>query len=390
MSRLSSSSERIVVVGGGFAGLSAAARLAQAGLPVTVLEASKLGYAASSRNQGWLHSGAWFAKTHPELARKCFSSLQQTIAFSPDCLEPGLESMVYLSLDGQSDLETWTEAWDQVGIPYQTLNPAQLDWDLPGLTRDRISWAMRLPDRSFRPDVLLGQLAATARNAGAEIRPETVVTGLLCEDRRVYGVAVGANEEIRAKLVILATGASRPQVLSQLFHPESGRQSDYQLIWLKYHLRALRPGIDADPFCAVDGVGLNHLPHDSTSVFGTNHWQIVPSADSNQVDADEVTRIERELSRLFPDGFGTDVEVTDWAGTTVQAMHPDQIEPAVAPLPTIVDHSREPCGIENVLSIFPGRATLWADLAESVRTTVLEHMGSRPTEVRKPPWTATS
>ena len=68
MSKLSSTSERIVIVGGGFAGLSAAARLAQAGLPVTVLEASKLGYAASTVNQGWLHSGAWFARTHPELA----------------------------------------------------------------------------------------------------------------------------------------------------------------------------------------------------------------------------------------------------------------------------------------------------------------------------------
>ena len=54
-------SSRIVIVGGGISGLSIAARLAQAGMPVTLLEASHLGFGASTRNQGWLFSGAWFA-----------------------------------------------------------------------------------------------------------------------------------------------------------------------------------------------------------------------------------------------------------------------------------------------------------------------------------------
>ncbi len=51
-------SARIVIVGGGIAGLSTAVRLTQAGFPITVLEASRMGGGASTRNQGWLHSGA--------------------------------------------------------------------------------------------------------------------------------------------------------------------------------------------------------------------------------------------------------------------------------------------------------------------------------------------
>ena len=81
-------SKRIVVVGGGIAGLSIALRLAEAGLAVTLLEASQLGSAASSRNQGWLHSGAWFAPSDCELARMCHESLKQTLRFCPDCVEP--------------------------------------------------------------------------------------------------------------------------------------------------------------------------------------------------------------------------------------------------------------------------------------------------------------
>lgn len=81
-------SRRVVIVGGGIAGLAAAVRLAQAGLPATLLEASELGGAASTRNQGWLRSGALFTSQAPEFARLCSASLEQTLKFCPNCLEP--------------------------------------------------------------------------------------------------------------------------------------------------------------------------------------------------------------------------------------------------------------------------------------------------------------
>lgn len=389
MSHLSSSSERIVVVGGGFAGLAAAVRLAQAGLPVTVLEASKPGYAASTRNQGWLHSGAWFAQTDAELARLCHESLQQTIRFCPDCVEPDVCTMIYCSLEDQSQPDGWTRAWEQAGIPFEPVSPRDPNCHLPATGRDRISWALRLPDRSFRPDILLSRLASTARGAGAEIRPDTCVTGLLIDEQCVYGVSIGANEEVRARLVVLATGAYSQTVFSQLYQPIAGRQSNCQLVCLKSHLRAVRPGIGADPFCVVDGAGLNHLPHSRTSVFGTGRWQVVPNAGDDRVDRREIAILAREIDAFLPGGFGDDVNVQDWAGTTVQAMHLEQVHPGEAPLCTIVDHSQEPCDIENVISIFPGRATLWAPLAERVLTTVLLKAGVGDNLISHPPWLET-
>ncbi len=386
MPRPSHSSERIVIVGGGFAGLSAAARLAQAGLPVTVIESSKLGYAASTQNQGWLYSGAWFAKTDPTLAELCYNSLLQTLSFCPDCVEPGVGSMIYCSLENSTSEEDWVRAWEKAGIPSQPLLVGELNWDLPQMSRDRMTWAMRLPDRSFRPDVLLSQIAATARNAGAEIRANTVVTGLMMEDRSVSGVAVGAYEELPARLVILATGAFSVSRFPQMYQSMTTHQSNFELVCLKTHLRAITPGLSVDPFCLVDGVGLNHLPHHGTSVFGTSRWEVVNDADANTVDDAEVTILERQLGLLFPHGIGNDVQIKDWAGTTVQAMHANQIQPGEAPLPTVIDHAKEPFGVENVLSIFPGRATLWAELAEQVRTIVLEKFSSRVSETSQPPW----
>ncbi len=386
MSQLTSSSERIIIVGGGFAGLSAAALLAHSGMPVTVIESSKLGHAASTLNQGWLHSGAWFAKTNPQLARDCYRSLQQTVKFCPECIEPDLGTMIYCSLSDQSDEHEWTQAWDKAGIPYQEVLDGEFNWELPQISRDKIAWALRLPDLSFRPSVLLSKLATMAHNAGAEIRSGTFVTGLLIEDQQVYGVRVGADEEMLAKLVILATGANSSEEFAPLFQEIAGTQPDYQLICLKTHLSSIRPGLSADPFCIVDGSGFNHLPHEDTSVFGAGRWEVVLNANETHVNEKEIEIIERQLQQIFPKGFAENVERHDWAGTTVQAMHIDQIEPGIAPLPTIVDHSTEPCGVENVLSIFPGRATLWPHLAERVRNTVLEKVGTSTIETAQPPW----
>src|SRR5215475_6557223 len=104
-------SQRIVIVGGGIAGLSAAVRLAQSGLPVTLLEASQLGGAASTRNQGWLHSGGAFALRAPAFSRLCRDSLERTLSFCPECLEPAAAPMAYLFSRPETLVRAWSEAW---------------------------------------------------------------------------------------------------------------------------------------------------------------------------------------------------------------------------------------------------------------------------------------
>jgi glycine/D-amino acid oxidase-like deaminating enzyme len=53
----------VVVVGGGYAGVTAARELARRGIPVTLLEAHTLGWGASTRNGGIVHAGyKWSAR----------------------------------------------------------------------------------------------------------------------------------------------------------------------------------------------------------------------------------------------------------------------------------------------------------------------------------------
>src|SRR6266478_428407 len=107
MSARGATARRVVIVGGGISGLASAVRLAQAGLAVTLLEASQLGGAASTRNQGWLHSGGLYALDSPDYARMCYASLGDTLKFCPGCLEPQIEPMAYLFTRGETLVKSW-------------------------------------------------------------------------------------------------------------------------------------------------------------------------------------------------------------------------------------------------------------------------------------------
>ncbi len=384
MNAQGAASRRVVIVGGGIAGLSAAVRLSQAGLAVTLLEASQLGGAASTRNQGWLHSGGIFALDSPEYARACHAALEQTIKFCPDCLEPGVPPMAYLFSHPDTLVRSWTHAWHAAGI-HQTEMPLEKVFTaLPGIDRARIQHAFQLPDRSIRLDVLLAQLAATAQNAGVEIRTGTPVQRLIHHGNRIEGVATAAGEEIRARLVVLTGGTTGYALTAEYHQQHAGSQHDVELVPLKAHLVSFQPDAGRLPFCIPDADGLNHLPHPPASVFGTGRWEKVTQPDDH-ADPKQVEWLRRKVHDFFP-ALTADASTCVWAGTMMQPLQADQIETGKAIWPAVIDHSRHAPHIENLLSIYSGRATLWSRLAEETRRTVLAKLDTAPVGTAHPPW----
>jgi glycine/D-amino acid oxidase-like deaminating enzyme len=295
--------------------------------------------------------------------------------------------MYYIISRADTPVGPWMLAWERAGIPVRLVPREQVGAALPGIDLSAVQHAFLLPDRAIRPQTLLSQLAATARNAGAEIRGDTPVRDLLREGGRVHGVATSAGEEVLGRLVILATGAAAGQAWSHIYTARPGENARYSLVALKTHLVAVQPDVGRMPFYVVDDGGFNHLPHHYTSVFGSNHWHPVQNPSDASVEPRETSRIWQRLGTLFP-GHDRDActSVNEWAGTTVQAMHLEQVVPGEAPLPTVIDHSDASPRYENLLSVFPGRATLWAQLAEQTRRTVLDRLDRRAVETALPPW----
>lgn len=374
---------RIVIVGGGISGLSIAVRLPQSGLPVTLLGAGSLGQAASSKNQGWLYSGAWFAPRQPQLARLCHESLQQTIHFCPDCLEPATRPMIYVMTSPTAIPAYWTNAWQDCGLPYEkvAVNVVLDETEIPEST---VQHAFRLPDRAIRCDALLESLTAKAEYQGVDIRTESTVTALLRSGEQVHGVVTARREEISARLVILAANVGGVGLW-----PETSKtclQTEFTRVALKTHCLAIQPHLGATPFCLVDMDGLNHIPHGPTSVFGTSRWIPVRDSRDQQAIGTESERLRTLVASLYPRCRFEEHQIDEWAGTTVQAMHVDQVEPGLAPMPTVIDHEREPPCLANLLSVFPGRASLWPQLAEATRLVVLDKLKVGSPPMAMPPW----
>ncbi|MGE5192042.1 MAG: NAD(P)/FAD-dependent oxidoreductase [Deltaproteobacteria bacterium] len=384
MNTQGATSRRIVIVGGGIAGLSAAVRLSQAGLAVTLLEASQLGGAASTRNQGWLHSGGIFALDSPDYARACHAALERTLRFCPDCLEAGVPQMAYLFSRPDTLVRSWTHAWHAAAIPQSEMPLEQVFVALPGIDRARIQHAFRLPDRSIRVDILLAHLAATAQNAGVEIRPATPIKHLIRHGNRIDGVATAAGEEIGARLVILAGGTTGYALTAEHHQQHAGSQHDVELVPLKAHLVSFQPDVGRLPFCIPDADGLNHLPHPPASVFGTNRWEKVAQPDDH-TDPKQVELLRTKVHDFFP-ALTLEASAYAWAGTMMQPLQVHQIETGGAIWPAVIDHSRHAPHIENLLSIYSGRATLWSQLAEETRWTVLGKLDTAPVGTAHPPW----
>jgi glycine/D-amino acid oxidase-like deaminating enzyme len=382
-----STTRRIAIVGGGIAGLSAAARLAQAGLPVILLEASQLGAAASTRNQGWLHSGGYYALQSLDYARVCIRALRETLKFCPQCVEPQIPLMAYLFSSSETQIDRWTQAWDAAGIEHRPLAIETIQAELKGIDPYRIRHAFELPDRAIRQDVLLTHLAAAAENAGAEIRTGTPVRNLRRAGDRIDALITATGEAIPAGLVILAGGTGGFSLGAEFHREHAGSQSGVELVPLKTHLLAVRPEIGRRPFCIPDVDGFNHLPHPPASVFGTGQWDRAHSPDDHDNDPRRVDSLRRRLQELFPDSGALPGDAQVWSGTMVQALKADQIELGGALWPAVIDHAHESPRIGNLVTIFPGRATLWSQLAEETRKLVLDKLQSHPQSVVPPPWT---
>lgn len=381
-------SQRIIIVGAGFAGLAIGTRLAQSGLPVTILEAGQLGADASTRNQGWLHSGAFFARDNAQLARQCYESLRRTIDFCPESIEPSCPEMLYVFAKMASQRSTWTSAWEAAGIPYSELSHEAACRQMSGVDAKQIQHAYQLPDRSFRPHVLLESLAAAAQGMGAEIRTQVTVVDLLRDDHQICGVRTGTGEELAARRVVLATGAAVLDGAAALI-PQAGEQTGYRRVVLKTHLVSVQPELNASPFCVLDDDGFNHLPHWQTSVFGNGHWPVVHDAAHRAVEDGPIQLLWRQIATYFPGIERSQFEkIREWAGTTLQILHVDQIEPGRASLPTIINHRHEAEGLKNLWSVSPGRATLWAHVAEKFRDALLDDLGVRECHTAAPPWAA--
>lgn len=202
----------LVVIGGGFAGLSTALHAAEAGLSVIVLEAHRIAHGASGRNAGFVVPN--FAKVDPE--QVSHRPLVQMAAGSADLVFDlirrhqiacdALQSGWIQPSHSQAALEkarSRVRQWAALGRPVELLDAPQVT-EITGVPGWRGGWI----DRSggvLNPVAYARGLAAAATRAGARIHETSAVTSL--QPLGPDWIAQTAQGKVTARRVVLATNA---------------------------------------------------------------------------------------------------------------------------------------------------------------------------------------
>lgn len=218
----------VVVIGGGFAGLTTAIRARERGAAVAVLEAEHVGFGASGRNAGfvsplpapiWMLGAArsteqrWAAA---QLDREVAATTRWLATLGDTELAPAT-----LALRGGSRL--WDGSIDElaaatavVGLPHRLraslIDPRRRVLELPAHTMHPVKLIHALADRAEHLGVAICERArvtaiegSTVRVGGAALAADTVV---VCTNGYTAGLALG--ERLRALTVHAFLAASAP------------------------------------------------------------------------------------------------------------------------------------------------------------------------------------
>jgi glycine/D-amino acid oxidase-like deaminating enzyme len=211
----------VVVIGGGFTGLSAAQALGKRGASVTVLDAGRIGGGASGRNGGQVNTGVAqdFAALVAQLGVQRASACYRAFSDAVDTVE---------RLIREEDIDCNYIATGKLKLASKPHHLAHLEKTAEAIRRE-VDTDIELIDRSrIRSEVqsdsfyggLLqrhgGQmhmgkfavgLAEAAARRGAKLYENAAVTGIV-KDGGGFRVTT-ARGEVRAKQVLIATGPSR-------------------------------------------------------------------------------------------------------------------------------------------------------------------------------------
>jgi gamma-glutamylputrescine oxidase len=206
------------IIGGGYTGLGAALRLAEAGRSVVLLESGPVGWGASGRNGGQVHLGwnkdqAWLARrlgqdsarTLWTMARTARDDLDRLIALDPDRCDfrPGL-----IHADHKPGYVAQTHehvAFMRAEYGHDGLTPLDLA-DIRALVGSEAYFGGSLDQAGghLHPLKLALAMARAARDAGAAIHPHSRATAL-ARDGAGWRITTPGGT-VRAGQVLVATG----------------------------------------------------------------------------------------------------------------------------------------------------------------------------------------
>jgi glycerol-3-phosphate dehydrogenase len=329
---------------------------------VTLVERGELTSGTTGRHHGLLHSGARYAVKDRESAVECIEEREILRRVCPGTFEENDGLFVAVTDEDVAYEPLFFESCLASGIPVRRVSREEALRLEPHLNPD-LKMAVQVPDATMDAMRMPLRFFASAKAGGAIIRPWTLVTELLIHDRLVSGIRVrdltnGVEEEIRADLVVNATGPWAEQLAVMAgcdvpIRPSPGVLLAVRGRWCNMVVNRLHPSGDGDIV----------VPQRGLSVVGTSSW-VVEDPDDLGVPEDHVERMYVEGAKMIP-AIRTAERRAAWsAARPLIGSRDAESGRELSRTFKCFDH-RETDGVEGFVTISGGKGTTLRAMAET-------------------------
>lgn len=201
---------RTLVIGAGMLGSAIAWRLAEAGLPVRMIDAGDGAEQASQGSLCWLNAATCADAEYAAFRIRSLRMWHEIAARHPDCPVQFQGSVVWT--DTPSDTDTQIDLMTHLDWPVERLAHADLQALFPGAHHVPDAALLAPREGTAHPGQIVHWVRARAMAAGAQVSGGTVI-GLTQAAGRIAGVTLDDGTEIDSEAVIIAAGRNATPLL---------------------------------------------------------------------------------------------------------------------------------------------------------------------------------
>lgn len=211
----------VTIIGAGCAGLFLARELYQRGFSCQILEPSPLSQFASTRNQGWLQSGAFYAGFgQAQVASECSQGFAYLREQFPDATDRASDG--YFVFERDEDAKVFQTRCARLGIPARETNIAAIGAAQSVAAEVPFQHALVVDDCPFDAHMVLSKIARDLHDAGLPFHQlKSCANGLAISARsgRWHVELEGqeaAGTMLCSRAVALTAGAAIPALLGSV------------------------------------------------------------------------------------------------------------------------------------------------------------------------------
>jgi glycine/D-amino acid oxidase-like deaminating enzyme len=207
----------VVIVGAGAIGIHLADRLAARGIDCSIVDQTPVAGFSSTRNQGWLQSGAYYAARGDfHAAATCRDGAARIRSDSPQAVLLDIPCYMLFETAAEYDLALTNCQTANILVLPQTMD--ELTQAHPILVGSPFRFALLTDDHPVDTRVLLNVTLTRAVNNGARFLEASCPHVLTVADgEHRWRVSLGNSKSIDGDLVVVATGPYLPEVLGDYF-----------------------------------------------------------------------------------------------------------------------------------------------------------------------------